>query len=58
MVDWFASLELSERSRLLTFDDPSWCQLAANMAARLDRRAFRGQEIRFEVQPPVFPGAR
>ena len=53
---WFASLALGERSRLLTFEDPAWCLLAANMAARLDRRAFAGQEVRFEVQPPPASG--
>ena len=53
---WFASLTVGERSRLLTFEDPAWCLLAANMAARLDRRAFAGQEVRFEVQPPPASG--
>lgn len=53
---WFASLAVGERSRLLTFEDPAWCLLAANMAARLDRRAFAGQEVRFEVQPPPASG--
>ena len=53
---WFSSLAVGERSRLLTFEDPAWCMLAANMAARLDRRAFAGQEVRFEVQPPPASG--
>ncbi|CAM9942275.1 unnamed protein product, partial [Ectocarpus fasciculatus] len=55
---WFASLDVGERSRILTFEDRAWCALAANMAARLDRRAFPGQKVRFEVQPPALGGAR
>lgn len=53
---WFAALEPAERSRLLTFEDPAWCLLAANMAARLDRRSYAGQDVRFEVQPPPVGG--
>lgn len=49
---WFRSLEVGQKARLLTFEDPSWCALAANMAARLSRRSFAGQEVRFDVQPP------
>lgn len=58
VLAWFASLDAGERSRLLTFEDRAWCLLAANMAARLDRRAFPGQEVRFEVQVPVYGGPR
>ncbi|CAM9215208.1 unnamed protein product, partial [Ectocarpus sp. 13 AM-2016] len=54
---WFASLDVGERSRILTFEDRAWCALAANMAARLDRRAFPGQKVRFEVQSPALGGA-
>ncbi|CAM9659109.1 unnamed protein product, partial [Scytosiphon promiscuus] len=54
-----ASLNVDERCRLLTFEDRAWCALVANMAARLDRRAFPGQAVRFEVQAPsAFGGAR
>ncbi|CAN0468311.1 unnamed protein product, partial [Ectocarpus sp. 12 AP-2014] len=54
---WFASLDVGERSRILTFEDRTWCALAANMAARLDRRASPGQKVRFEVQSPALGGA-
>ncbi|CAM9992734.1 unnamed protein product, partial [Sphacelaria rigidula] len=47
-----SELDPAERARLLTFEDPAWCLLTANMAARLDRRAYAGQNVRFEVQPP------
>lgn len=53
---WFASLDIAERSRLLTFEDPAWCLLAANMAARLERRAYAGQGVRFDVQRPPAGG--
>lgn len=55
---WFASLDIGERCRLLTFEDRAWCVLAANMAARLDRRAFPGQGVRFQVQAPVYGSPR
>lgn len=51
-VRFFLSLALAERLKLLTFEDPSWCALAANMAARLERRSALEQEVRFDVQPP------
>lgn len=57
-MEWFASLQAWERSRLLTFEDSAWCQLAANMAARLDRRTFAGQDVRFKVQAPACSGSR
>ncbi|CAM9947631.1 unnamed protein product, partial [Choristocarpus tenellus] len=53
---WFTSMQPRERAEILTFDDPAWCTLVVNMAARLERRSSRNEHLRFVVEPPA-PGS-
>ncbi|CAN0107612.1 unnamed protein product, partial [Discosporangium mesarthrocarpum] len=49
---WFSSMEPKERAEVLTFEDPAWCALVVNMAARLERRSTLNEHVRFIVDPP------